>query len=309
MKRPLYNALHSLIFNPGHFFAAIVYRLTRLIPNDEWYLRILYRLEFKRKLDLDNPVTYNEKLQWLKLYYHNPLHTLMADKYAVKNYVKNIIGEEYIIPTLNVWERVEDINWDVLPQQFVLKTTHDSGNFGVIICKDRSKLGISKVKNRLNKSLKRNTFEMGREWPYKNIKPRIIAEKYLEDESGCELKDYKFFCFDGKVEALCVVSGRSSSEGAKVDYFNLDYNRLPFRTLYENSETYPPRPKLLKQMVAIASRLSKGIPHVRVDLYEVNGKIFFGEFTFFTSGGLTPFHPDSYDYLFGEWLKLPEKMI
>ena len=309
MKRPFYNALHSLIFNPGHFFSAIVYRLTKLIPNDELYLKILYRLEFKRKLNLDNPVTYNEKLQWLKLYYHNPIHTLMADKYAVKDYVKNIIGEEYIISTLNVWERVEDINWDALPQQFVLKTTHDSGNYGVIICKDKSKLDISKVKNRLNKSLNRNTFEMGREWPYKNIRPRVIAEKYLEDESGSELKDYKFFCFDGAVKFILVATERQSGKDVRVDFFDREFNWLPFEQSHRNAMKHPLKPTLFSEMLVIAEKLSSGIPHVRVDLYESNGQIYFGEYTFFNSGGMAPFYPDRYDYLFGEWLKLPEKMI
>ncbi len=309
MKRPVYNAFKSLLFNRGHFFAAIVYRLTCLIPNDALYLKILYRLEFKRRLNLNNPITYNEKLQWLKLFYHNPIHTIMADKYVVKQYVKDIIGEEYIIPTLHVWNTVEDIEWDKLPHKFVLKTTHDSGNFGVIICKDKSKLDISSVEKKLRKSLNRNTFQIGREWPYKNIKPQIIAEEYLENNNSDELKDYKFFCFNGKVKAICVVSGRNSVRGACVDFFDVNYNQLPFRTLYKNSTIIPQQPKLLQEMIDVSAKLSQGVPHVRVDLYEVNGKIYFGEYTFFTSGGLTPFRPEEYDYQFGEWLTLPEKMI
>lgn len=309
MKRPVYNAFKSLLFNRGHFVAAIVSRCSRLITNDALYLKILYRLEFKRKLDLDNPITYSEKLQWLKLYYHNPMHTIMADKYAVKQYVKELVGEQYIIPTLFVWDCVEDIDWEKLPQQFVLKTTHDSGNFGVIICRDKSKLDISSVEKRLRRSLNRNTFMLGREWPYKNIKPQIIAEEYLENNNSDELKDYKFFCFNGKVKAICVVSGRNSVHGACVDFFDVNYNQLPFRTLYKNSTIIPQKPKLLQEMIDVSAKLSQGVPHVRVDLYEVNGKIYFGEYTFFTSGGLTPFRPEKYDYQFGEWLTLPDKMI
>ena len=309
MKRPVYNAFKSLLFNRGHFVAAIVSRCSRLITNDALYLKILYRLEFKRKLDLDNPITYSEKLQWLKLYYHHPIHTIMADKYAVKQYVKDLVGEQYIIPTLFVWNTVEDIDWEQLPQQFVLKTTHDSGNFGVIICKDKSKLDISSVEKRLRRSLNRNTFMLGREWPYKNIKPQIIAEEYLENNNSDELKDYKFLCFNGKVKALYVVSGRNSVHGACVDFFDVNYNQLPFRTLYKNSTIIPPKPKLLQEMIDVSAKLSQGVPHVRVDLYEVNGKIYFGEYTFFTSGGLAPFRPEEYDYQFGEWLTLPDKMI
>lgn len=309
MKRPVYNAFKSLLFNRGHFLAAIIVRFPRLITNDALYLKILYRLEFKRKLDLNNPITYSEKLQWLKLYYHNPIHTIMADKYVVKQYVKDIIGEEYIIPTLHVWNNTEDIEWDKLPHKFVLKTTHDSGNFGVIICKDKSKLDISSVEKRLRKSLNRNTFQIGREWPYKNIKPQIIAEEFLENNNADELKDYKFFCFNGKVKAICVVSGRNSVHGACVDFFDVNYNQLPFRTLYKNSTIIPKKPKLLQEMIDVSAKLSQGVPHVRVDLYEVNGKIYFGEYTFFTSGGLSPFRPEEYDYQFGEWLTLPDKMI
>lgn len=309
MKRPVYNAFKSLLFNRGHLLAAIISRFSRLITNDALYLKILYRLEFKRKLDLNNPITYSEKLQWLKLYYHNPIHTIMADKYAVKQYVKELVGEQYIIPTLFVWDCVEDIDWEQLPQQFVLKTTHDSGNFGVIICKNKSKLDISSVEKRLRKSLNRSTFILGREWPYKNIKPQIIAEEYLENNNSDELKDYKFFCFNGKVKAICVVSGRNSVRGTCVDFFDVNYNQLPFRTSYKNSTIIPQQPKLLQEMIDVSAKLSQGVPHVRVDLYEVNGKIYFGEYTFFTSGGLTPFRPEEYDYQFGEWLTLPEKMI
>lgn len=309
MKRPVYNAFKSLLLNRRHFVAAIVSRLSCLIPNDALYLKILYRLEFKRKLDLNNPITYSEKLQWLKLYYHNPIHTIMADKYAVKQYVKNLVGEKYVIPTLFVWDCVEDIEWEKLPQQFVLKTTHDGGNFGVIICKDKSKLDISSVEKRLRRSLNRNTFMLGREWPYKNIKPQIVAEKYIEDTTQGELRDYKFFCFDGVVKAMLIASGRQSHGDVCIDYFDRDFNWLPIRKSHKNAEIHPQQPQLLTQMIALAETMSKSIPHVRVDLYEANGNIFFGEFTFFSSGGLTPFRPEEYDYQFGEWLTLPEKMI
>lgn len=280
-------------------------KIGRIIP-DKVFLKCAYKLRFGQKLDLKNPVTYSQKLQWLKLYDRNPIYSTMVDKYDAKKFVSDIIGEEYIIPTLAVWDRVEDIDFDSLPEQFVLKCTHDSG--GLVICKDKSKLDIKKAKKRINKSLRRNYFYNSREWPYKKLKPRIIAEMYMEDESGYELKDYKFFCFDGEVKALFIATDRGvEGEETKFDFFDENFNHLPIKNGHDNANREFVRPDGFEKMKELASRLSKGIPQLRVDFYNINGKIYFGELTFFHWGGLKPFEPEEWDYTFGSYIKLPEK--
>ena len=219
MKRPFYNAIHSLLFKQRHFISACCVRLSFLFP-DMLYLKMMFRLELRKKLDLDNPQTFNEKLQWLKLYYHRPEFVTMADKEAVKAYVASKIGEEYVVPLIGKWNCAKEIEWDKLPNQFVLKTNHDGGNYGIVICKDKQHFNRQKAIRRLNKSLKRNTFLLGREWPYKNIPRKVFAEQYLENEGTSDLLDYKFFCFDGKVKMLYVASNRQEKTGVKFDYFD-----------------------------------------------------------------------------------------
>lgn len=304
MKRPFYNAIHSLIFNQKHFVAAILYRIGGFIP-DETYIKWIYYLETGNKLDLQNPKRYNEKLQWMKLYDHNPLYTTMADKYAVKELVSEKIGEEYIAKCLGVWDRAEDIEWDSLPNRFVLKTTHDGGNNGVFIVQDKSKMNQSKLIRRINKSLRRNVFLLGREWPYKNIPRRVFAEEYLEDASG-ELRDYKFFCFDGKAKYMYVATERQTGK-LKFNYFDADFKPLDMWQAHKPSDKPIEKPKVFDQMKALAAKLSEGIRAVRVDLYEVNGKIYFGEYTFFSLGGIAKFHPDEWDFIFGANIQLPPK--
>ena len=226
----------------------------------------------------------------------------MVDKYDAKQYVADIIGEEYIIPTLGIWERAEDIEWDKLPNQFVLKCTHDSG--GLVICKDKAKLDITKATRELRKGLKRDYYWRNREWPYKDVKPRIIAEQYMEDEFG-ELRDYKFFCFDGKMKAMFIATDRSKESETCFDFFDADYNHLDFRNGHPNAKVWPQKPQTYEKMIKLAERLSKGIPCLRVDLYDVNGKIYFGELTFSHWSGLKPFEPRDWDYQFGEWIELP----
>ena len=265
------------------------------------------KMFFKRvnyKLNLDNPQTYNEKLQWLKLYDHNPLYTTLVDKYEVKQYVADKIGPQYVIPTLGVWDSVKDIDFDKLPNQFVLKCTHDSG--GLVICKDKSKLNIAKAKRVLRKSLRRNFYYMGFEWPYKNVKPRIVAEEYMEDTKTKELRDYKFFCFDGEVKALFIATERQKEgEDVKFDFFDADFNHLPFRQGHENAAVLPEKPLRFDDMKVLAAKLSKDIPQVRVDFYEVDGRIYFGEMTFYHHGGWTKFDPKDWDMKWGELIKLP----
>lgn len=272
-----------------------------LIP-DKLYLQLLYRRIFNKKLDLNNPKSFNEKLQWIKLYDRRPEYTTMVDKYAVKEYVAGKIGKKYIIPTLGIWDKPEDIEWDNLPKQFVLKCTHDSG--GLVICRDKDKLDKEAAIKKLSESLKRDYYRAGREWPYKYVLRRIIAEKYMEDKSVGELPDYKFFCFDGVVKALFIGTERGTGD-VKFDFYDADFNHLDFVQEHPMSGKVLPKPQHFEKMKELASQLSQGIPHVRVDFYNINGDIYFGEMTFFHHGGVIPFHPEEWDYTFGSWINLP----
>lgn len=271
--------------------------LVHAIPDDK-FLKMKYYMRMGKKLNLKNPQTYNEKLQWLKLYDRNPEYTKMVDKYEVRKYISEKIGEEYLIPILGVWDSFDEIDFDKLPNQFVLKCTHDSG--GLVICKDKSKLDVSAAREKINKSLKFNYYWQSREWPYKNVKPRIIAEKFMVDESGTELKDYKFFCFDGEPKALFIATDRPHD--TKFDFYDIEFNHLPFTNGHPNADRELSKPAGFDEMVEIAGRLSAGIPHSRIDLYDINGKIYFGEITFFHWSGMMPFEPEEWDYKLGEMI-------
>lgn len=273
--------------------------------SDEKYLKIFYWANMGKKLNLDNPQTYNEKLQWLKLYNRKKEYTKLVDKYEAKKIVADIIGDQYIIPTLGVWKNFGDIDFNSLPNQFVLKTTHDSG--GVVICRDKETFDIEKAKRIIEKSQKNNFYLMGREWPYKDVEPRIIAEEYKEDAKTEELRDYKFFCFNGSAKALFIASDRQSDSETKFDFFDMDFNHLDFTNGHPNADVYPDPPENLKLMQELAEKLSVGFPHVRVDFYEVNGKVYFGELTFFHWSGIVPFDPEEWDYKFGSMIELPQK--
>lgn len=271
--------------------------------NDESYIRLIYRTSMNKKLNLDNPTTFNEKLQWLKLYDRKPEYTQMVDKYAVREFVENRIGHKYLIPLIGVWENVDDIDFTELPNQFVLKCNHDSG--GWILCKDKNTLDIKSAKSFLKKRLKRNFFWNAREWPYKNVKRKIICERFMVDESGTELKDYKFFCFNGRCEAIFIATDRGVD--TRFDFFDRDFNHLPFTNGHPNADKPILKPNNLKEMIRIAQELSIGIPQVRVDLYNVKGQIYFGEMTFFHWGGKKPFKPEKWDQWLGSFIELPEK--
>lgn len=274
---------------------------------DEKYITIKYKLETNQKLNLKEPKTFNEKLQWLKLYDRNPEYTKMVDKYEAKKYVADIIGQEYIIPTLGVWDKFEDIEFKKLPKQFVLKPTHTSGN--VFICKDKEKINYKQLKKMVNKWLKRNYFLIHREWPYKNVKPKIIAEQYMVDDSGMKLKDYKFFCFNGIAQTILVCSNRNGSF-KNTNFYDINWNLQPFtREKHKNSNEQIKKPKNLDEMITVAEKLSKDIPFVRVDLYEINGKVYFGELTFYPSSGFEGFEPEEWDKKLGDMLELPTKNI
>lgn len=268
---------------------------------DEKYIKIKYRLEMNKRLNLENPKTFNEKLQWLKLNDRKQEYTKMVDKYEAKKYVANIIGKEYIIPTLGIWDKFEDIDFEKLPNQFVLKPTHTSGD--VFICRDKEKIDYKTLEKKVHRWLKRKYYYVHREWPYKNIKPRIIAEKYMVDESGTELKDYKFFCFNGKPKLLFVAVDRP--QDTKFNFYDLNFNKLPFMQHYKNFNKNVLKPKGFEYMVDFAKKLSKGIAHVRVDFYDINGKVYFGELTFYHFSGFEKFEPEEWDKKLGDMLKLP----
>lgn len=276
--------------------------------SDMAYLKMMFYANLGKKLDFESPETFNEKMQWLKLYDRRPEYTTMVDKYAVKKYVADIIGEKYIIPTLGVWDKFEDIDFDSLPDEYVLKCTHDSG--GLVIVTDKAKLDKQEAEKKINKCLQKDYFMYGREWPYKNVKPRIIAEKYMVDESGYELKDYKFFCFNGEPKVMFIASDRQlEGEETKFDFFDMQFNHLPFINGHPNAKHEIKCPPAFEEMKQLAKKLSKDIPCVRVDFYDINGQVYFGELTFFHWSGMVPFEPEEWDYKLGEWIKLPEKTI
>ena len=296
------DKLLKAIKNPAKAFDYITIKVCNFLPI-KLYLSLRLFFTCGTWMNWRNPKTFNEKLQWLKVNNRNPNYTKLVDKYAVKEYVAGIIGEDFIIPTLGVWNSFDEIDFDSLPNQFVLKCTHDSG--GLVICKDKSKLDIEKARAKIERSLKTNYYNWSKEWPYKNVLPRIIAEKYMEDESGYELKDYKFFCFDGTPKALFIAADRGvDGEETKFNFYDTDFNLLPFTNGHPNSSQIISKPKSFELMKELASKLSEGMPHVRIDFYDIYGKIYFGEITFYHWSGFTPFVPIEWDYKFGEWLKL-----
>lgn len=271
---------------------------------DEQYLKRKYKSCMGVELDLDNPQTFNEKLQWLKLYDRRPEYTMMVDKYKVREYIAEQLGEEYLIPLLGVWDDPDEIDFDALPDQFVLKCNHNSG-LGMCICKDKSKLNIAKIKKELREGVAQDYYLTGREWPYKNVPRKIICEKYMVDNQTSELRDYKLFCFDGNVMFFKVDFGRFTEHHA--NYYDRDGKLLNM-----GEADYPPIPeknieipKNIGIMIEFAEKLSKGIPFVRIDFYDVDGKIYFGEITFYPAAGFGKFEPKQWDKTFGDWLILP----
>lgn len=296
---------------------------------DAAYLKLAYRVKLGMELDIENPSNYNEKLQWLKLHDRNPVYIQMADKYEMREYVSQRIGPEHVVPLIGgPWNRFDEIDFDSLPNQFVLKCTHDSG--GMIVCKDKSKLNIAETRKKIESCLRHNYFWIGREWPYKHVKPRIIAEQYITEEKATDvsvnneeaitvqklqqkhgLLDYKFMCFDGQVKALFLdigVIGEGNAH-ASVYYRNIydtSFNLLPVKETRANYPLSIIPPKNFVEMIRIAERLSKGFPHLRVDLYNIDGHVYVGELTFFHGSGLTnEFIPSEWNQVFGDWIKLP----
>ena len=294
----------STVFNYFYSLASRLKVNSRKSLSDEEFLRKKYEENVGKPLNLDNPQTYNEKIQWLKLHDHNPKYTELVDKYAVKRIVEDRIGFEHVIPVVGgPWYSVNDIDFDSLPNQFVLKCNHDCGS--VIICTDKAKLNKRRVQKKLSNSLRVNYYYVGREWPYKNVKPCIFAEKYMIDDDGVELRDYKFFCFNGEPKYLFIATDRmNKTEETKFDFFDMDFNHLPFTNGHPNATIQPTKPRHFEEMKKLASILSKGIPHVRVDFYETNNCVYFGEMTFYHWGGMGIFDPDKWDFTFGSWIDI-----
>ena len=273
--------------------------LTNIIP-DRMYLNIYYQIRTGRKLNLKEPQTFNEKLQWLKLYNRKNEYTTMVDKALVKEYVAKRIGKEHIIPTIGIWDKFDDIDFEKLPQRFVIKCTHDSG--GLIICKDKSTFDIDKAKQKINDRLKYKYYYHSREWPYKNVKPKIIIEQYMEDESGYELKDYKIFCFNGEPKFIMVDSDRFIDH--KRNVYNTKWEKLDLNINFPSTTVNYPKPKCLNEMLEFSKKLSKHIPFIRTDFYIINNKVYFGELTFYPGSGFQKIEPDEWNYKLGEMIDL-----
>ncbi len=290
--------------NPYKVFLPLASRGFFDLMPDEQYLKLMFRARMGKKLNLKEPRTFNEKLQWLKLHDRKNQYTSMVDKFEEKKYVSEKVGEEYAVPTLGIWDNFDEIDFKSLPNEFVLKCTHDSG--GLVICRDKSKIDLNQVKQKIDKSLKNDYYKWAREWPYKNVKPRIIAEPLLKDdvidgEQEC-LTDYKFFCFDGVPRILYI--SKDKAKNPTTDFFDMDYNHLPIRMRDPNSSILPSKPLHFDEMKKIASILSKGFPHLRVDFYSANNSLYVGELTFYHCSGFAQIYPESWEIKMGDWIEL-----
>ena len=281
---------------------SLLFRLAPYIKDDVTYIKWRWKAYMDYPLNLEDPKTFNEKLQWIKLHDRQPIYSKLVDKYEVKQYVADIIGEEHIIPTIGVYDRVEDIDFEALPQQFVLKCTHDSG--GIVICKDKSLLDHDAAIRKLQHGLKKNYYYQNREWPYKNVKPRIIAEQYM-DNDGQELDDYKVHNFNGEPKVVLVCSDRYKISGLAEDFYSCEWEHLDIsRPGLRHSAEVQKKPAELDEMLNLAKKLSVGIPFVRTDFYIINHQVYFGEMTFFPACGMKPFVPREWDYKLGSFIML-----
>lgn len=281
----------------------------RFLP-DKQYLKLRSFLELGRFLRLKRPKTFQEKIQWLKLYDRQERYVKMVDKQAVKEYVAKKISSEYVIPTYGVWEKFEDINFESLPNKFVLKTTQGGGGNGVVICRDKNKFNILLAKDKLNRSLGIDIYKGFREWPYKNVAKRIIAEKYIEFDGATDMTDYKFFCFNGVPRYIQVIKDRNIRE--TIDFFDVEWHHMPFCGLNPfcgNSSELIPKPINFDKMLEIATVLSKDIPFVRIDLYNINGTIYFGEITFYPASGFGVITPKEWSTTLGDMINLDSVIV
>lgn len=301
----------SLFSNPKNIAIGLLHHAPFI--KDDLYLRIKYRLEMGENLNLKKPIKFQEKLQWLKLYNRQPEYTKLVDKYAVKEYVKNLIGEKHVIPTLGVWNNFDEIDFNKLPDKFVLKTTHGGGNTGVIICRDKNSFDYVLAKKKLQKSLRSDIYKIYKEWPYKNVPKRIIAEKYIEHPNKKDLTDYKVFCFNGNPEYIQVIQDRNTNE--TIDFFDVNWIHQKFtglnfknRITYYNAPIPPSKPDNLDKMIDFARILAQNTIFLRVDFYNIENHIFFGELTFYPASGFGKFTPDEWDIKIGDRLNIPNLM-
>lgn len=264
------------------------------------YIKMVYRIKTGKKLNLENPVTLCDKLNWLKINDIHPEYTRMVDKVALHDVIKEKLGEDICIPMLGAWEHYSDIDFDKLPDKFVLKCNHDSGSVKIIT--DKSKINHDELNKFFEARLKMNPYNIGREYPYKDVKPMIMAEEYMVPEDKSDIDDYKFFCFNGKPEVCLVVTGRAKD--CRNDIFDMDFNLLDIDRVHPHSDVPIEKPETFDEMKELAAKLSKGIKMVRIDLYEINGKVYFGEFTFFPAGGFHLMKPDKWEKYFGDLIDL-----
>lgn len=300
--KKLIKITSNYISDPRYRFRVNAYLgLYNNMPDKE-YIERMYDAKMRDELDLNNPKLYNEKLQWLKLYDRKTIYSTMVDKIEAKKYAASIIGDEYIIPTINTWDDPDEIDFETLPEQFVLKCNHNSG-VGMYICRNKAQINERKIKSELKKGLRRNYYKMWREWPYRDVKPRILAEKYMEDEKDpSALTDIKFFCFEGEPRIMYL--SKDEAEDPRTDFFDMEYNHLPIRMRDPNSEIIPEKPQNFELMKDLAKKLSKGMHHVRVDFYEINNRVYFGEFTFYHCGGFEKVSPPEWNQKMGDWINI-----
>lgn len=306
------NKIIKVLRNPWRVFNFFANRGLADSMSDERFLKLQFRANTGRRLNLDKPRLFNEKLQWLKLHDRNPMYTIMADKVKAKDYVADKIGREYVIPTLGVWDNADDVDFSSLPDRFVIKCNHNSGK-GMYICRDKSRMDERKVRDELRKGLSDDYYKHCREWPYKNIPRRILAEQYMEDGRGYELKDYKFFCFNGQPRLCQVISDRTTDE--RIDFYDMEWRRLVglvglvgLAEGVRNGVHDIPCPRSFDDMKRFACVLSADIPFSRIDFYDINGHAYWGEITFFPAGGVGWFEPDGWNEKVGSWVKLPNKL-
>ncbi len=281
-------------------FKNLVLNILRVLP-DKLYLKLLFYKKVGTRLNLTAPKTFNEKVQWLKINDRNPLYNTLVDKLAVREYVRESIGESFLVPLLGIWSDANKIDFNQLPNEFVLKCTHDSGSY--IVCINKENLDKAKARKKLTSAMRFNFFWKGREWPYRAIEPKIIAEAYI-GEPNCDIVDYKFFCFHGEPKCILVCTNRHSGKRMTCTFFDMNWNRLPFYRYYLADSRQTEKPAQLGAMITLARKLSSGLTLSRIDLYEVNSKIYFGEITLSPGSGLEPFEPVEWDVAFGSWINL-----
>ncbi len=289
---------YKKIFKNREFRLKLI-NLLRFMPNKP-YLKMVYKIKTGKRLNIKNPQGFNDKLNWLKLYEKNPEYTNYVDKLAVREIIKEKLGEEYLFPLLGFWKNFDEIPFEELPDKFVLKCNHDSGSVKLI--KDKKNINKQELKKFFDGRLKLNPFYVGREYPYKNVKPCIIAEKHMEtlDESG--INDYKFFCFNGKPEIMFVATDRATD--VKFDFFDMEFNHLDIYNIHENSDKQINKPACFNVMIELCEKLTKGMKFVRLDFYEIDGKVYLGEFTFFHGGGFYLFYPEEWEKKLGDLIEI-----